>query len=70
MHIYVYMAVLCVYSWLFLHLYAVLYVSCLLRRLGIDWARLPRAAVRARQTRSFVYRVRVQDRRATAACSC
>jgi hypothetical protein len=31
-------------------------------RLGIDCARLPGAAVRARQTRSFVYRVRVQPR--------
>jgi hypothetical protein len=39
-------------------------------RLGIDCKRLPRAAVRARQTRSFVYRVRVQHRSAAAACGC
>jgi hypothetical protein len=38
--------------------------------LGIDCARLPRAAVRARQTRSFVYRVLVQHGSAAAACGC
>jgi hypothetical protein len=36
----------------------------------IDCARLPHAAVRARQTRSIVYRVRVQHRSAAAACGC
>ena len=37
-------------------------------RLGIDCAWLPRAAARARQTRSFVCRFRVQNRSAAAAC--
>jgi hypothetical protein len=36
--------------------------------LGIDCTRLPRTAVRARQTRSFLYRVRVQHPSAAAAC--
>jgi hypothetical protein len=39
-------------------------------KLGIECVRLPRASVRARQTRSFVYRVRVQHRSAAAACGC
>jgi hypothetical protein len=39
-------------------------------RLGIDCERLPRAAARARQSRSFVYGVRVQHRSAAAACDC
>jgi hypothetical protein len=47
-------------------------------RLSIDCLRLPRAAVRARQTRSFAYRVRVQHREITVnmhvqrlpTCSC
>jgi hypothetical protein len=39
-------------------------------KLGIDWARLPHATVLARQTRSFVYRVRVEHQSAAAAWRC
>ena len=44
--------------------------DCEFFRLGIGCERLPRAAVGGRQTRSFVYRVRVQYRSAAAACGC